>query len=293
MYYNVFGDYMNRRRKHQKKYLIVIIIIIIIIALSILHKTVNYNRNLTKIEGVIKDTGIFINKIVYSPVKFIKNKVVENKEKKEIYDKYNQLKSKLDNYDILEAQKRELDYHLREMKKVLNLNNTLNEDSYLNASVVNRNIGIWYNEITIDKGSKNGVKKDMPVIVKEGLIGKVVNVSNFNSTVKLLTSDSIIDKISVKIENKNKYIYGLLVNYDAKKRLFIIEGIDQNTDIETGSIVTTTGLGDYFPSGILVGKVKQVTTDNFDLSKIVEVETDVNFNQINYVTILKRKVGKQ
>ena len=53
-------------------------------------------------------------------------------------------------------------------------------------------------------------------------------------------------------------------------------------------MVTTTGMGDIFPSGILIGTVKRVSTDNFDLARTVEVEPYVDFDDINYVTILKR-----
>ena len=53
--------------------------------------------------------------------------------------------------------------------------------------------------------------------------------------------------------------------------------------------MVTTGMGDMFPSGIQVGKVTKVTTDNFDLSKVVEVEASVDFDDIDYVTVLKRE----
>ena len=48
-------------------------------------------------------------------------------------------------------------------------------------------------------------------------------------------------------------------------------------------------MGDTFPSGLLVGHVKRVTTDNFDLSKVAIVESSVDFDEIDYVSVLKRK----
>ena len=52
--------------------------------------------------------------------------------------------------------------------------------------------------------------------------------------------------------------------------------------------MTTTGLADEFPSGILLGKVESISTDNFDLARTVHVKSDIDFNGISYVTILKR-----
>ena len=124
--------------------------------------------------------------------------------------------------------------------------------------VITRNIGYWYNTITIDKGKNNGVEKNMAVIINKGLIGNVVSVSNYNSTVKLLTTEDINSKISVKIRiNNKKFIYGLLTKYNKKDKTFNIEGIAENTNIPINSFVTTTGLGNSFPSGILIGKVKK------------------------------------
>ena len=175
---------------------------------------------------------------------------------------------------------------------MLHLNKTLSEQSYLNATVINRNIDYWYNSMTIDKGSKNGVEKGMAVVTSEGLIGKIEKTTNFNSTIKLITADDTNNRISVKIKTKGKYVYGLMSGYDAKKGLFIVDGISDSTEIEKNSIVTTTGLADTFPSGIILGKVDSISSDNFDLAKTVNVKSDIDFNGISYVTILKRENKK-
>ena len=53
-------------------------------------------------------------------------------------------------------------------------------------------------------------------------------------------------------------------------------------------MVTTSGLGENIPAGIIVGYVKGVTSDNFDLARVVEVESKVNFDALSYVIVLKR-----
>ena len=82
---------------------------------------------------------------------------------------------------------------------------------------------------------------------------------------------------------------GLISGYSSKNNTYTVEGISENVDIAKGADVVTTGMGDMFPSGIQVGKVTKVTTDNFDLSKVVEVEASVDFDDIDYVTVLKRE----
>ena len=84
----------------------------------------------------------------------------------------------------------------------------------------------------------------------------------------------------------DKYVYGILNKYS--NGFYEVMGIVENLEIPSGSKVVTTGLGNIFPSGLLVGYVDSIETDNFDLSKVVKVKSDVLFDDISYVTIVKR-----
>lgn len=277
-------------KKLEKKYIILIVLLFVAIFLGIITKIVTDDRKLNPIEKGIKDTVVSINKVINIPINFIKNKAVEKREKKDLYNKYLELRKRVDEHYLDIAEMDELEKENKELRKLLDIDKTLSDYSYLNATVINRNIGYWYNTITIDKGSSSGIKKNIAVITSDGLIGKVIKTTNFSSTIKLLTSDEIDSKVSVKIKVEDKYIYGLLTSYKKEENLFVIEGISESIEIPVDSLVTTTGMGDIFPSGILIGKVKRVGTDNFDLAKIVEVESNVDFNDIKFVTVLKRKV---
>ena len=278
----------NKRNKIEKKYILLGVVIGIVVLLVIVSSIVNSKRELSPVEMAIKDTVLLVEKVAYAPIRFVKDKVDEITKLHNIYEEYQILENKIGETDSIKAKNLELADEVDKLSKMLELNQTLSKDSYLNATVINRNLGYWYNTVTIDKGSKNGVEVDMPVVVSEGLIGKVSKVTNFNSTVKLLTSDDVNNKISVKISVDDKNVYGLLSGYNKETGNFIVEGIADNTEIKKDSFVMTTGMGDIFPSGILVGKVASITTDNFDLAKTVEVKSDVNFDDIRYVTILKR-----
>jgi rod shape-determining protein MreC len=283
---------MYQNKHIDAKYVILLILVIIAILLGVITSAVKDNRKLNPIEQAIKDSALFVNKIVYQPIKWIGSIVNDIKEKQNIYEKYKELLKQQDSINLVSAKNIELQDEIKNLQELLELNRTLTKDSYLNASVINRNIGYWYNTITIDKGSSNGVAIDMAVITNDGLIGKVIKTTNFNSVVKLLTSNDINNKISVKIQNGDEFVYGLLSGYDIKKNTFIIEGISEQTEILPNGLVITTGLGDLFPSGILIGHVESISNDSFDLSKIVHVKSNANFNDLKYVTILKRDDSK-
>lgn len=281
-----------KKKSMNLKYIILSIIVIFIVLIGITANTLDDKKDLNFFEKAIKDTTTLVQKVVYSPIKFVKEKIEVFTETKNLYKKYTKLKEKVEKTDLYYSQIEELQSEVTELKNVLKLNATLSEYTYVNATVVNRNMGYWYNNLTIDKGSKNGIKEGDAVITSNGLIGKIVNVSNFSSTVKLLTSDEISNKISVKVKSNNKNLYGLLVGYNRDSDIYELEGITDSKDIKEGDTVTTTGLTDYFPSGIIIGKVKKVVKDEYDLNSIVEVKPTVDFKNISIVTVLNRKASE-
>jgi len=278
-----------KRKNVNIKFFVIGIIILFVVLMAITAHSLDDKKELNFFEKTIKDSVTFVEKILYAPIGFVKEKIEMFSETKGLYKKYTKLKEKVEKTDLYYAQIEELQKEVTELKSTLELNSTLSEYSYVNATVVNRNVGYWYNTFVIDKGSKNGVKEGDAVITNEGLIGKIINVSNFSSTVKLLTSDEISNKISIKISSDDDKHYGLLIGYDVNNNTYKIEGITNSDEIDEGDMVTTTGLTDYFPSGILIGHVSKVVKDEYDLNSIIEVTPSVNFNDVSIVTVLNRK----
>lgn len=280
---------MYNKKRFDKRYLLILIVVAIALVLVVLAASLNEDRDLNPVEKVAKDIGTVVLKVVSAPFNFLQDKIDETIEKNNLYEKYKELQNKEEQVDSVIAQNENLQNEVDKLKETLELNTILSDKVFLNATVVSRNIGYWYDEITIDKGSKNGIEKGMAVVTSKGLIGQITKVSNYSSTVKLLSNENMSDKISVKIKVGDDYVYGLISMYDSKTNTYTVEGISENVDIEKGADVVTTGMGTVFPSGLMVGTAQKVTTDNFDLSKVVEVKASVNFDDLDYVTVLKRK----
>ena len=150
----------------------------------------------------------------------------------------------------------------------------------------------WYNNLSVDKGSKNGVEEGMVVINSTGLIGKVTNVGKYSSDVKLITSTDTSNKISVIVTNGDDNLVGVINGYNYEEGYLEVEGISNTETVAVGDVVYTSGLGGVFPSGILIGYVDSITTDVYDLAKIINVKPSAKFDNINYVTILRRDDDK-
>lgn len=279
----------RKKQSISKKYILIIVIILIILLLIIFSFTLKEDRKLSKAESLLKDGLIYSEKIITYPFNYIKENIKEYKKLKDVNKNNNILETSIDRIDSIEAENIELRRQLETLKEELNINYTLSDYEYLNATVVSRNVGYWHNKITINKGTYNGVEKDMVVISSKGLIGKVIKTSTFTSDVRLITTSDTSNKISVHISNGDNNLYGLINSYDYNKNVLELEGISNTKDVNIGDYVYTSGLGGVFPTGILIGIVEEITTDSYDLAKIIKVKPSADFNDINYVSILKRK----
>ncbi len=281
---------MTKKRKSRidLKYIIVGIIVIIIIIIAVLSYTLNQNKKLNAIEALIKDTVVGIQRVIYYPFNGISNLISEYNDLRTVRQENEELKNKIEKSDSLEAENIELKREIEQLKEELDIDYVLSDYTYLNATVISRNTGYWYNTLTIDKGAKNGVEVGMVVINSSGLIGKVITVSNFTSDIRLITTTDTNNKISVTVTDGENKITGLINGYDYEKGVLQVEGISNTESVNVGDYVYTSGLGGVFPSGILIGKVESITTDVYDLSKIINVAPSADFDDINYVSILKR-----
>lgn len=174
----------------------------------------------------------------------------------------------------------------KELKKLTNISGSLSEFNTINATIIERNASYWMESMTINKGKEDGVDIGMAVVVGEGLIGKVINITNNTSLIRLITSTHNNNKISVKIKYGETYIYKVL---EYENNELVIKGIDNSIELDKNSTVLTSGLSDIYPSGIIVGKIIKIESDKYGTSKRVIVETLSDLNNLRFVTVLSRK----
>ncbi len=274
----------RKTKKNNKKRLIIAIVAALLI--GFIANIFITDRNLTIFEKTIKDSLITVQRVIFAPFGFIINTFNDVSSEDSLQERYDELQFEIENLNNYKAQIEELNFQIASLQELVDLQTLFSDYELINASIIGRDLSYWNETVTINKGEYHGITKDMGVIVGDGLIGKVISTTSFNSTIRLINAG--VDRISVKIEYDGEYAFGILSGYSNGK--FIIEGIPDKNNIQTGALVTTTGMGDIFPSGIMIGTVCNITTDNFDLAKILEVESSVDFDEISYVSVLKRGV---
>lgn len=255
----------NRKNKKNIKDRIITIIILLLLSFLLLFYFINDDRNNVIIFKVLKDTTAS----VYNVLNFSKNETVDKNVVNEINKDYEK--------------------QIEELKKTLNLNSTISDKKIINASVIKRSTVYWYNILTIDKGTKDGIKKGYAVINSDGLIGKIIKANKYTSDVKLLTSKNEQNYISAMFDIENTTYYGLINEYDITKNELYLKNVIGDFDKEKikGTNVVTSGFSESFSSGLLIGTIIDVKKESYGISNTITIKPSANFNNINIVTVIK------
>ncbi len=195
------------------------------------------------------------------------------------------LRAAIAKQEMNQAQLHAIEADNKELKELMDLE-TFSNYTKLYASVIASDVDVWNQSVTINKGSKDGVKVDMAVITNLGLIGKVTKVHNSTSEVKLLISENKDVSVSIKVQlSEDTYTTGILQYYDYSKGVFVVQIYDANVELSEGMKIITSGSGGVFPSGILVGEINSVDNLYDSKGKMVSVTPSADFNAFSYVAV--------
>lgn len=205
------------------------------------------------------------------------------------YQENQTLKQKVETIYELEVQLNDLKKDNEKMKEALKLQDTLNDYTLVNATVIARNPDTWRDIVTINKGANDGLTPQMSVMSDNGLVGKVLDVNPTSARVALLSNnDNTLVRVAAMIQGEKESIYGTLTGFDHEKNILIMSQIQATQEIKVGDKVVTSGLGGVSPSSLYIGTVEEVAMDRFGLYKEVRIKPAADTNDVRYVTVVKR-----
>lgn len=140
----------------------------------------------------------------------------------------------------------------------------------------------FLNCILIDVGTKQGIEKDLPVIVPEGLVGRVLNTSLHFSTVLLISDTNSKIPVISAVHRVKGIVQGL-----GNEEKIEVKYVPITTHLAVGEEFVTSGLGGIFPKGIPVGVVDSIKNEPTSLFKKVLLKPCANLSQIEEVLIIQ------
>ena len=184
------------------------------------------------------------------------------------------------------ALKKKLEFLMMSQEKYpVNRPDTVDAPAYYftSAKVISNSVNKQFNYITINKGSRHGIKPDMGIINSEGVVGVITNVSqNYSTGLSLLNKRlSIPAKIT-----KNNY-FGALVWDGEHYNTADLKEIPFHIIVNVGDTVVTSGYSNIFPEGIMIGTIKQFDVESGTNFYNIKVELATEFKTLKYVEVVK------
>jgi rod shape-determining protein MreC len=196
---------------------------------------------------------------------------------KELKNENKSLKLEIQELNARITQLKEIEKENKILRETLDIG-LQKEFKLIFGQIVGKDIG--RDSILINKGLKDGVLKNMPVITQQKiLIGRIIEIYNDFSRVMLISHQD--SAIPVSIENTDAITVGKN-NFQAK-----VDHISSEAKIQDGSGVVTSGLGGIFPAGILIGYIKNIEKLGVELFQQADLQLAVDIRDIKNIFIIK------
>ena len=154
------------------------------------------------------------------------------------------------------------------------------------ARVIGRDPANWWRAIQIDLGSKQGVRTNLPVLVTEGLVGRISIVGENRSQVLLLGDPNL--RVAALVQDKDVRENGIIMSSSSPldNTMVGLQYFSRNTAIKPGQSVITSGDGGVFPRGILIGQIVDTRNNNVGLATEARVKIAANLNALEEVWVM-------
>ena len=166
------------------------------------------------------------------------------------------------------------------------------------AEVIGESVDNFHHVLLINKGRLAGIRRNFPVVLREGVVGRVQSVSSLQAVVELIVDRRHRFPVLIQRSRERMELQGEGGNLRLQAQ---DRGIASGTgdglrmhrirmlaDVEKGDRVITSGLAGIFPKGLLVGTVTNVGRERHELFQSAEIQPVVDFNKIEGVFVILR-----
>lgn len=176
-------------------------------------------------------------------------------------------------------------YELNKLRQLFELDEQYEEYHKVGARILSRDSGNWYSSFLIDKGSADGIEKNMNVIAGGGLVGRISSVGPNWARVTAIISDNANVSAMTLASEDNLMVSGSLKSMNDGTILFS-QLVDSKGAVKPGDKVVTSNISDKFLPGILVGYILSVEQDNNNLTKSGTLIPAVDFEHLSEVLVI-------
>ena len=198
------------------------------------------------------------------------------------------LKTQIDDLNNENIQLKQEKFELVSLRELFELSEQYSDYKKTGARVIAGGTGNWFDSFVINKGSKDGIEKDMNVICGSGLCGRVVDVGPNWARVMSIIDDTSNVSAMVLSTSDNLIVSGDLESMK-ENHIRFSDLYDEDDKVAVGDKVVTSNISDKFLPGILVGYISSIETDPNNLTKSGYITPVVDFHHLSEVLIITEK----
>ncbi len=158
---------------------------------------------------------------------------------------------------------------------------------FLTARVVGKDATNWFRTIVIDRGSRDGLRRNLPVLAPDGLVGRIAELTPVSAKVQLLTDP--VSAVGGLLQRTR--VTGIVMgSLGAGTRMTYLPLL---ADVAVGDEVVTSGMGGVFPKGIPVGRVTAVERRSGALFQEASLQPSVDLSRLEEVLILTNPIQRE
>jgi len=154
------------------------------------------------------------------------------------------------------------------------------QNEYLTSAVIGRDPSPFLHYVIINRGSDDGLRRGMPVVTSQGLVGRVAAVTAGAARVQLITDPGSAINVRLNPSGAEALLTGSLTGE------LQLEAIPQEVEVQLGDLVLTSGLGGNYPPDILIGQITGVRQRPVELFQSASIQPVVDFSQLKIVLVI-------
>jgi rod shape-determining protein MreC len=154
------------------------------------------------------------------------------------------------------------------------------ENQYQAAAVIARDPSPFLQYVIINRGSDDGLRRGMPVVTQQGLVGRIAAVTAGAARVQMITDPASLVNVRVEPSKAQAVLTGQLSGD------IVLDMIPQGANVNPGDLVLTSGLGGGYPANILIGQISSIRSQDQDLFQRGSVQTVVDFSKLEIVLVI-------
>ncbi len=166
------------------------------------------------------------------------------------------------------------------LSSLLNYRRAHPEIESLTATIIAYDPNPFLRYVIINRGSDDGLRRGMPVVTHQGLVGRIAAVTANAARVQLITDPASSINVHLKPSEVDAMLSGSITGE------LNLGMISQNATLNPGELVLTSGLGGNYPANIVIGQVTSVARREGDLFQTASVQPIIDYNQLDIVLVI-------